>query len=147
MRAEVNGQTKQASRLWTRAFWLCILAVLLTTTLTLKLGSREIHAQAATPAQATPSHDSTQANSPAGTDSQVPTADQQAKKDNQPKPDDHAAVTDPKKKAIADQGASLLKLASSLKADVDKTTPDTLSVSVIREADEIEKLAHKMRTK
>jgi hypothetical protein len=30
---------------------------------------------------------------------------------------------------------------------VDKTTADTLSLAVIRRADEIEKLAHKMRTK
>jgi hypothetical protein len=36
----------------------------------------------------------------------------------------------------------LLKLATELKAEVDKTTKDTLSLSVIRKADEIEKMAH-----
>ncbi len=51
------------------------------------------------------------------------------------------------KRQIADDTAGLLKLANNLKTEVDKSTPDTLSVSVIRQAGEIEKLAHKMRTK
>jgi hypothetical protein len=38
-------------------------------------------------------------------------------------------------------------LANSLKAEIDKTTKDTLSVTVVRKADEIEHLAHKMRSK
>jgi hypothetical protein len=58
-----------------------------------------------------------------------------------------APPTDPQQKEIYDDGANLLKLASTLKAEVDKTTADTLSLTVIRRADEIEKLAHKMRTK
>ena len=41
----------------------------------------------------------------------------------------------------------LLKMANSLKVEVDKTTQDTLSLAVIRQAEEIEKLAHKMRTR
>ncbi len=58
-----------------------------------------------------------------------------------------ASFTDPKQQQIADDSGALLKLANSLKTEVDKTTSDTLSVAVIRQADEIEKLAHKMRTK
>ncbi len=58
-----------------------------------------------------------------------------------------AALTDPRQKQIAEESADLLKLASSLKAEVDKTTVDTLSVAVIRHAGEIEKLAHKMRSR
>lgn len=58
-----------------------------------------------------------------------------------------APPTDPQKKQIFEDGANLLKLANTLKAEVDKTTADTLSLAVIRRADEIEKLAHKMRTK
>jgi hypothetical protein len=58
-----------------------------------------------------------------------------------------AALTDPRQKQIAEESADLLKLASSLKAEVDKTTVDTLSVAVIRQASEIEKLAHKMRSR
>jgi len=57
------------------------------------------------------------------------------------------AITDPQKREIIDQSANLLKLANSLKAEMDKTGQDTLSVAVVRQADEIEKLAHKMRTK
>ena len=52
---------------------------------------------------------------------------------------------DPKKKAIADETVSLMKLAHTLKAEVDKTSADTLSVTVIRKASDIEQLAHKMR--
>jgi hypothetical protein len=50
-----------------------------------------------------------------------------------------------RKKRIADQSASLLKLATDLKAEVDKTTKDTLSITVVRKADEIEKLAHSVK--
>ena len=53
---------------------------------------------------------------------------------------------DEKQKAIFDSSVNLLKLASMLKAEVDKTTADQLSVPVVRKAGEIEQLAHKMRT-
>ena len=52
-----------------------------------------------------------------------------------------------RKKQIADDSAKLLKLATDLKAEVDKTNKDTLSLSVIRKADEIEKLAHNVKEK
>ena len=39
----------------------------------------------------------------------------------------------------------LLALATDLKAQVDKSTKDTLSVDVIKKADEIEKLAHSVK--
>lgn len=55
-----------------------------------------------------------------------------------------AANTD-RKKQIADEGANLLKLATDLKAEVDKTSKDTLSLNVIRKADQIEKLAHDVK--
>jgi hypothetical protein len=59
-----------------------------------------------------------------------------------------SAVTDAeRKKQIADESAKLLKLATDLKAEVDKTSKDTLSVNVIRKADEIEKLAHSVKEK
>ncbi len=48
---------------------------------------------------------------------------------------------------VAVQTTNLLKLAYNLKSEVDKTTKDTLSVTVVRQASEIEQLAHKMRTK
>lgn len=46
----------------------------------------------------------------------------------------------------ASEAADLLKMASALKTEVDKTTKDTLSVTVVRKAGEIEQLAHKVRT-
>ena len=43
--------------------------------------------------------------------------------------------------------AHLLKLANELKKEVDKTDKDTLSIAVIRKADEIERLAHIVKEK
>ena len=52
-----------------------------------------------------------------------------------------------RKKQIADDSAKLLKLATDLKAEVDKTSKDTLSMGVIKKAEEIEKLAHAVKEK
>ena len=52
-----------------------------------------------------------------------------------------------RKKLIADQSAQLLEMALALKAEVDKTTKDTLSLTVIKKADEIEKLAKSVKEK
>lgn len=52
---------------------------------------------------------------------------------------------DASKRQIASECADLLKLAKNLKIEVDKTTKDTLSLTVVRKADEIEQLAHKVR--
>jgi hypothetical protein len=41
--------------------------------------------------------------------------------------------------------AKLLQLANELKAEMDKSTKDTLSISVLKKADQVEKLAHKVR--
>ena len=45
-----------------------------------------------------------------------------------------------RKKQIADQTAQLLDMALALKAEVDKTSKDTLSLDVIKKADQIERL-------
>jgi hypothetical protein len=58
-----------------------------------------------------------------------------------------AAANAERKKQISDDSARLLKLVSDLKSEVDKTNKDTLSLNVIRKADEIEKLAHSVREK
>jgi len=42
---------------------------------------------------------------------------------------------------------TLLKLSTELKAYVDKTNENVMSVEVIRKAEEIEKLAHSVKTK
>jgi hypothetical protein len=51
---------------------------------------------------------------------------------------------DRQKRLVADTD-KLLSLATDLKQQVDKSTKDTLSVDVIKKADEIEKLAHSVK--
>jgi hypothetical protein len=51
---------------------------------------------------------------------------------------------DRQKRLVADTD-KLLLLATDLKAQVDKSTKDTLSVDVIKKAEEIEKLAHSVK--
>jgi hypothetical protein len=58
---------------------------------------------------------------------------------------DGGATQDPQKQEIANEAADLLKMATVLKSEVDKTTKDQLSVKVVRKAGEIEQLAHKAR--
>jgi hypothetical protein len=67
--------------------------------------------------------------------------DQQAKKDS------FEAANAERKKQIGQESTKLLKLATDLKTEVDKTNKDTLSIGVIRKADEIEKLAHSIKEK
>ena len=69
-----------------------------------------------------------------------------------PKPDDterteqqdKMRIAARQKRLVADTD-KLLSLATDLKAQVDKSTPGTLSVDMIKRADEIEKLAHGMK--
>ncbi|WP_162601209.1 hypothetical protein [Occallatibacter savannae] len=58
-----------------------------------------------------------------------------------------SAAPNDKKKQIADESAELLNMALALKAEVDKTTKDTLSLNVIKKADQIEKLAKSVKDK
>jgi hypothetical protein len=67
--------------------------------------------------------------------------EQQAKKQN------FEAVNAERKKIIAEESALLLKLATDLKTEVDKTNKDQLSLTVIRKAEIIEKLAHDVKEK
>jgi hypothetical protein len=55
------------------------------------------------------------------------------------------ANPDPSTTDAAKQCAQLLALAADLKAEVDKTSAGTLSVAVVRKANQIEQLAHKVR--
>jgi hypothetical protein len=54
--------------------------------------------------------------------------------------------TDRQKQLVLDT-QKLLALANELKVEVDKSTKDTMSLDVIRKADEIEKLAHTVKEK
>jgi hypothetical protein len=68
-------------------------------------------------------------------------------REQQVKPQDFAVANAERKRQIAADSAELLKLATDLKAEVDKATKDTLSLAVIRKADEIERLARSVKEK
>jgi len=53
---------------------------------------------------------------------------------------------DKRKQQVADECAYLLKLATELKTEVDKTRKDELSVGVVRKAAALEQMARKVRT-
>jgi hypothetical protein len=55
------------------------------------------------------------------------------------------AALQERKNQLAVDTAKLLELANELKAEMDKSSKDTLSLSVIKKADEVEKLARKVR--
>jgi hypothetical protein len=50
-----------------------------------------------------------------------------------------------RQKKLVEETAKLLVLANELKAAVDKSDKNTLSLEVVRKADEIEKLAHSVK--
>jgi hypothetical protein len=64
-----------------------------------------------------------------------------------PEPIIHVADAggDQARQQINNECADLLKMANDLKTQVDKTTKDMLSISVIRKANEIEQMAHRVR--
>ena len=57
------------------------------------------------------------------------------------------AANKERRRQIADDAAKLLQLATELKAEIDKTDKDTLSLNVIRKAESIEKLAKGVKEK
>lgn len=67
--------------------------------------------------------------------------------DQQGKASTFTAANLERRKQMSEDSEKLLKLATELKAEVDKSTKDTLSLGVIRKADEIEKLAHAVKEK
>jgi hypothetical protein len=60
-------------------------------------------------------------------------------------PTEVPAADNTKDQRMIAENAALLKLATELKAAVDKSTKDTLSLAVIRKADAIEHMAHGMK--
>lgn len=57
------------------------------------------------------------------------------------------AMMNDRQRKIVDDTARLLRLANELKDDVEKSSKDTMSLDVIRKADEIEKLAHDVKNR
>ena len=52
-----------------------------------------------------------------------------------------------RQKQMNSDTAKLVELANELKAEMDKSSKDTLSMNVVRKAEQIEKLAHAVREK
>ena len=52
-----------------------------------------------------------------------------------------------RQKQLSDETAKLLQLATELKAAVDKSNKNQMSLEVIRKADDVEKLAHDLKLK
>lgn len=73
--------------------------------------------------------------------------DQMKMRDKKDKQQSFEAANEERKKQLSDDSEKLLTLAMALKAEVDKTNKDMLSLNVIRKADEIEKLAHVVKEK
>jgi hypothetical protein len=129
MTAKDIGAKGLAGRLRTMMGWLSILAALAVIA-SAGAGLRSVYGQAAQPSPgAPPPQAAASAASPAGGDGAIS------------KP----AGEDDRKKQLADECADLLKMATALKAEVDKSTKDELSVSVVRKAGEIEQMARKVR--
>ncbi len=78
----------------------------------------------------------------------VPDANDRMQMDQQQtKKDKFEAANAVRRKQISDDAAKLLELATELKAEIDKTDKDTLSIDVIRKADNIERLAKGVKEK
>ena len=73
--------------------------------------------------------------------------DQMQMSSDQAKRQHFDAANAERERQIADDTAKLLDLATQLKAEVDKTSKDTLSINVIRKAESIEKLAKGVKEK
>jgi hypothetical protein len=73
--------------------------------------------------------------------------DQMQMSSDQAKKQQFEAANSERKRQITDDTAKLLELATQLKAEVDKTSKDTLSINVIRKAESIEKLAKGVKEK
>ena len=172
MRVRLIGIKMKARLLRTARSWLCLFAALLVIALATRLREHKILAQESsqqtvtdyvtdaappTPAKPQPPAAKTPSSAKAETSSPGEKADSGASAPPSsnaatataapPKPEAAPLLPVDPKNPVAVDTANLMKLANTLKADVDKTTKDTLSVTVVREAGEIEQLARKMRTK
>jgi hypothetical protein len=59
----------------------------------------------------------------------------------------YEAANEERKRQLTDDSAALLKLSNELKEELAKSTKDTLSLDVVRKADEIARLAHNVQVK
>ena len=127
----LSGAARLADRLRTAAGWLCAATCVGALLMAASPGLIRGHAQASFPLPAI---------SPPGPKAaRAPAADRQNQRPT------GAAAEDARKLEMESQCANLLKLATDLKTEVDKSNQDMLSLAVVRKASEIERVAHKVR--
>jgi hypothetical protein len=88
------------------------------------------------------------ANSPNSTSDQPATATPSSTSDKQPDSptsESSNAKVDPRQARISADTQKLVKLSQELKTEVDKSNKDTLSLAVIKKAEEVEKLAKSLK--
>jgi hypothetical protein len=144
-RRVLNSGTPLSAVARTRVLWVCGVASLAGIVL-LTGAARPGQQPSATPDKPSVTSDAGQ---PSDETNQEPSDATDKVKPPEQQPVKQAAETpgSEHKRQISDESARLLTLAMALKAEVDKTNKDTLSLSVIRKADEIEKLARSVRDK
>ncbi len=144
MRAELHYAEKNTKELTIKAvvpqarLWVRVVACLFAGAI---LAAAIAHGQEATSGSPDRPYLLPEANHPLDANQRMIMQEQQQKKLN------FEAANAERKKQLTYDSAHLLKLANELKAEVDKTDKDTLSISVIRKADEIERLAHIVKEK
>jgi hypothetical protein len=121
-----------------RTLWMCVLACLAIAAFAPVAGQGMLQSTPPSPPDAT---HAPPAKAPVVPDARSNSKEAPAAQQNAP------ASNEDGKKQIADESARLLKLATDLKTEVDKTTMDTLSLAVIRKAGELERLAHEVKDK
>ena len=152
MRVQFNGSRKQEKPLRRSAVWLCVLTGFCVLALMVRIAERLAFAQDSplpststgqlgiSPEEPVAPPQPIVVKVPASS-ATVPSQADKPKIEMPPIP-----APDPNN-PVAVQTANLLKLVYNLKTEVDKTTKDTLSVTVVRQATEIEQMARKMRAK
>ena len=127
----LSGAASLADRLRATTGWLCAATCVGALLMAASLGLIRGHAQASFPLPAIDPPGPKAARPPAaGSQNQRPTG---------------ATTENARKLEIESECANLLKLATDLKTEVDKSNKDMLSLAVVRKASEIEQVAHKVR--
>ena len=133
---------------WRRrpAGWFCATACFALLAVAVGTGLVQGYAQELIPLPAYDPAKSTSTSQKSASTPQESTASQGPASGQQQQPPAVSAPADAPKQGVAGECSDLLKMAAELKTEVDKTTMDMLSVTVVRKAGELEQLAHKVRT-
>jgi hypothetical protein len=135
-------------RRWPVGF--CVLGALALFALAGK-GLHRVHAQSTPTAQTADAADAQDTATPASTSdaAEKPGAASESPASVTPAPaamsSEASSPEQQRKQEVAGECANMLKMATELKAEVDKTTKDELSIAVVRKAGELEQFAHKVR--